>query len=174
MILPLSGKTISLSLFLVGAAISFHGAVVADGVCDQSGWCRLHLQLTNEPYSTVYIRPIDSYGSIRRVMVRTARQQLPTAINCSNAMLSVYGGPAFQAKPNSVGGEIYESVCLGMNRTAFQQFPYGQGFPVQGVPDFNNLPPYPGGVGVPTDPPTTQQSGRSLFDIIINEIIKPR
>lgn len=106
----------------------------ADGVCDPStGWCRMHLQSSSRPFSTVFIRPQDQYGQYRRVWVRFddgrgSAETTGVTLDCTNATLGIgLGGSGFSTvKPGSLGGEIYESACLGRN-VVMGVFPQGNG-----------------------------------------------
>lgn len=144
----------------------------ADGVCDPSGWCRLHFNLRNRPYSVVFIKPIDQYGQFRRLWMRADDFTDGITIDCGRAMVSEQNGTGafFPATRGTVSWEIYESICLGQN--ARLGFPPGTGS--------NAWPPppavQPGGYGEgvqppmqPYGPPPSQQGGNGGADQAPNQ-----
>jgi hypothetical protein len=140
---------------------------VADGVCDPSGWCRLHFNLRNRPYSTVFIKPLDQYGQFRRVWMRADDFTDGVTVDCGRAMMSERNGTAmfFSATRGTVSGEIYESVCLGQNLQL--GFPQGSG---QGT--WPQTPSSPQGSGGMIQPPTQQKDSPSPLRTILEQLIK--
>jgi hypothetical protein len=140
---------------------------VADGVCDPNGWCRLHFNLRNRPYSTVFIKPLDQYGQLRRVWMRADDFTDGVTVDCGRAMMSERNGTGmfFSATRGTVSGEIYESVCLGQNLQL--GFPQGSG---QGT--WPQTPIYPQGSGGMMQPPMQQNASPSPLRTILEQLIK--
>jgi len=104
----------------------FVPASLADGVCEQSGWCKLHLTLRSQPNSTVFIKPVGVYGPVgqfRQVLISADGNMFEVTINCANGSLAERRGPFYPISPNTVGQEIFESVCLNLNQAAFPTSP---------------------------------------------------
>ena len=141
---------------------------IADGVCDQSGWCRLHFNLGSRPYSTVYIKPVDQYGQFRRIWLRADDFTDGLTVDCGRAMMSDRNGMGmyFSAIRGAVSGEIYESVCLGQNIRI--GFPQGPGNGIWPQPPGNPGGGYGGGNQLPVQ----QESSPSPLRIILEQLIK--
>jgi hypothetical protein len=150
---------------LVVSQIQSHAS--ADGVCDQSGWCRLHFNLRNRPYSTVFIKPLDQYGQFRRIWIRADDYTDGLTVDCGRAMVSERSGTGmfFPATRGTVSGEVYESVCLGQNLQV--GFPQGSG---QGT--WPQPPNSPQGSGGMNQPPVQQKDSSSPLRIILEQLIK--
>ncbi len=157
-----SSRGLGIALAII-ASSPFSHVAYADGVCDPStGWCRMHLQMHSRPFSVVYIKPQDQYGQYRRVWVKFVDSQgseetTGVTLDCPNSALgSGLGGSGFKpVQPGTIGGEIYESVCLGRN-SVLGGFPQGSSTysPPGFIPEQGQRP--------------------SLFETIMNEIFKPR
>jgi hypothetical protein len=160
---------LSKSLVVAIAVSQIQSHAVADGVCDQSGWCRLHFNLRNRPYSTVFIKPLDQYGQFRRIWIRADDYTDGLTVDCGRAMVSEQsgGGVFFAATRGTVSGEVYESVCLGQNVQL--------GFP-QGSGANNNWPQPPiypqGGGGGMNQLPSQQNDSPSPLRILLEQLIK--
>lgn len=140
---------------------------LADGVCDASGWCRLHFNLRNRPYSTVFIKPLDQYGQFRRIWMRADDFTDGVTVDCGRAMVSERNGTGmfYPATRGTVSGELYESVCLGQNLQV--GFPQGSG---QGT--WPQTPIFPQGSGGMIQPPIQQNDSPSPLRIILEQLIK--
>jgi|LakMenE01Jun11ns_1017448.scaffolds.fasta_scaffold9899761_2 hypothetical protein len=140
---------------------------VADGVCDPSGWCRLHFQLRSRPYSTVFIKAVDQYGQFRRVWLRADDYTDGLTVDCGRAMMAERNGTGmyFPAIRGAVSGEIYESVCLGQNL----QLGFAQG---TGQGTWPQPPIYPQGSGGTMPPPVQQNNSPSPLRLILEQLVK--
>lgn len=155
--------------FMVTALVisQFQGHAIADGICEPSGWCRLHFNLRNRPYSTVYIKPLDQYGQFRRIWMRADDYTDGLTVDCSRAMVSERSGTGmfFSATRGTVSGEIYESVCLGQNLQI--GFPQGSGQDTWPQP-----PNFPQGSGGRNQPPIQRNDSPSPLKMILDQLIK--
>ena len=155
-------------MLVAGLVVSqIQGYAVADGVCDTSGWCRLHFNLRNRPYSTVFIKPLDQYGQFRRLWMRADDFTDGVTVDCGRAMVSERNGTGmfFSATRGTVSGELYEYVCLGQNVQL--GFPQGSG---QG--SWPQTPIYPQGSGGMIQPQIQQNDSPSPLRILLEQLIK--
>lgn len=135
----------------------------ADGICDQSGWCRLHYQFAGRPGYTVFIKPFDQYAQFRRFWVQAGDFNDTVTLDCGSRLItSSRDGGIFSPIPyNTLADEMYQSICLQQNQQiSFPQQTSPQPWPQQ-------PPMFPGGgMGAPpTQPPLT-------IDNLLRMIIK--
>lgn len=125
--------------------------------------------MEGRPYSTVFIKPLDRYGQFRRLWVRADNYTDGVTLDCNRASLSLQSeGRFIPAQRNTIGGEMYESVCLGRNTNiGFPQGSGNTGWPQQ-------PPAYPGGPfdGMNQGPGPLQPYGqpspiRQLLELLI-------
>jgi hypothetical protein len=106
-------KTVALSFFLFTALglLSSNSPVRSDGVCNESGWCRMHFSHGPYPF---YIYPLDTYGRFRRFWVRAGGNREYNQYDCVARMYSLNGGP-FRFPTTPVANEMFDSICLKQN-----------------------------------------------------------
>lgn len=98
-------------LFAALGLLSSGSPVRSDGVCNESGWCRMHFSHASYPF---YVYPLDAYGRFRRFWVRVGGNREYNQYDCEARMLSINGGP-FRYPATPVANEMFESICMRQN-----------------------------------------------------------